>query len=285
MSDRNLDGTHRGLDQVEQNNLNIGWGTTFEDADRALWEKKNADDRARSEAEINAMFPKSSSTSHGAAIAPPIEISGRLIGVIFFIAAFVFFHLMSTAHQEWKASSEKAKSYPTSAEIDIPEETDGDAGLTYQDMLGALSEENQRYIKSSLRAESGNVYHYCKNNDCTRPSTAELIKYVYPHIKPGRENQQRFLSKICKLDDIQAGLGLPMGTPSPEIKLALKPTATGCLIANYNQVKEVFAGWKRYFSQQADNRRQMYFTWLACMIGATLIGAFMLLRPGKNNPK
>lgn len=263
------DGTHKGLDRQKQLDANVDFGTNYSDAAKALWEKENAEIKARMDAEHNAMFSAPSTP------VPAVPVSGRIIALLLLVAAFVCFYLLGNAHHDWKYSEEVASTYPTSAEISLPEETGANY---YFDLVGNLSEQNQKYIRHSFKSESQNVYNYCENSNCTRPSTANLIKYVYPHIKPGYDNQQAFLIKVCKLDNVAEQAALPYGV-SQEIKLQIKPIATGCYISNFEKIKNVLNSNQSYLLTSAQNSKQMFFILLVAMLILGSLGLYLLFRP------
>ncbi|WP_430227664.1 hypothetical protein [Paraburkholderia tropica] len=233
--DRNSDGTYKSSyvgDRQTQINAGVDWGANYSDAQQKVWEHENKQwaesQRKMRETSLPGIQPV---TYTGG----PISISPRFIGLLLIVAAFVFGFMMASARQEWERNVELSRYFPTSERVSLPEETGGNINELYSNIWGAMIDD--KYVRPGMRSQSFNAYNHCDNSGCTRPSTKVLMQYVYPHIKPGYENQQRALMDICNLWDAQNSMEYGVQT----IKMKLKPTENGCLITNYNQVKENLA--------------------------------------------
>lgn len=270
--DRNLDGTHKGLDQDRQNAAGVNWTTNKSDAQRMMWEKDLANDAALHAQKMKSLQNNNRPVDYSAFAGSSMPLG--FLGFLFIVAAIVCACFAMSFYHDAQSFSQKAQAYATPEEISFPESTNGTKGELFVQLREFLTD--ARSIFPGQSSNSGNVFNHCQNSNCTVPSTQTLIQYVYPYVKHDSRSQQAFLGYICHLNDAQESLNLAQNK-----KLILKATPTGCAITNYGSVKESLAQSQNYYEQKSGGALSMAYRFMAGTLACGIIGLLLIFRRKK----
>lgn len=262
-NDRNLDGTHKSSmigSQQDQINAGIGHGDSFSNAQSKMldYEQKQREKNYQKNT-LTTSKPVDYSSFSG------LSFSSRFFGFLFIVLAlYLSFSLVET-HEKLNNAKHQASlysAYVLSPIINLPEEHEKPymyERVMLDDAKNYLT--NEKYVMPELSHQAFNVYHYCEDTYCSRPSTQNLIKYVYPFVKKGKENQQKLLAMFCRVE---------------KEDIELVPNKEGCLISNYEQIKPILMGSQNKFMAQVSTQTNIFY---AQIIGAliSIIVGFKLL--------
>jgi hypothetical protein len=268
--DRNLDGTHKGLDRDRQNAAGVNWTTNKSDAQRMMWEKDLANDAAIHAKKMKNLQNNNQPVDYSAFAGSSMHMG--FLGFLFIVAAIVCACFAMSFYHDAQNFSQKANA--TSEVVSFPESTNGTKGELSVQLREFLTDSQSIFPGKS--SSSGNVFNHCQNSNCTFPSTQALIQYVYPYVKHDSKSQQRFLSYICHLDDAQESLRLAQNK-----KLVLKATPDGCAITNYENVKGLLSMAQNYYQQQSSRALNTAYRFMAGTLACGIIGLLLVFRRKK----